>query len=90
MDNPISASGGMQGKVVMVTGANAGMGKEISLALARMGATLAMVCRDKERGEAARTEVVAASGNQATCPRRIRSAGWRKISRRRTSAWTSS
>ena len=65
MDNPISASGAMQGKVVMVTGANAGMGKEISLALARMGATLAMVCRDRERGEAARTEVVAASGNQA-------------------------
>ncbi|MEA2643161.1 MAG: retinol dehydrogenase 12 [Chloroflexota bacterium] len=64
MDNPISASGDLKGKVVMVTGANAGMGKEISLALARMGATLVMVCRDRERGEAARAEVAAATGNQ--------------------------
>jgi retinol dehydrogenase 14 len=55
----------MKGKVVMVTGANAGMGKEISLALARMGATVVMVCRDRGRGEAARQEIVSASGNDA-------------------------
>jgi NAD(P)-dependent dehydrogenase (short-subunit alcohol dehydrogenase family) len=55
----------MKGKVVMVTGANAGMGKEISLALARMGATLVMVGRDRERGEAARKEVMSATGNHA-------------------------
>ena len=65
MENPPSASGGMKGKVVMVTGANAGMGKEISLALARMGATLVMVGRDRERGEAARKEVMSATGNHA-------------------------
>jgi len=54
----------MKGKVVMVTGANAGMGKEISLALAGMGANLVMVSRDRERGEAARKEVISATGNQ--------------------------
>ena len=54
----------MQGKVVMVTGANAGMGKEISLALAAMGASLVMVCRNRERGEAARAEVMSATGSQ--------------------------
>jgi NAD(P)-dependent dehydrogenase (short-subunit alcohol dehydrogenase family) len=53
----------MHGKVVMVTGANAGMGKEISLALAAMGANLVMVSRNRERGEAARKDVMAA-GNQ--------------------------
>src|ERR1700704_2151189 len=47
----------MSGKVVMVTGANSGMGKEISLGLARLGATLVMVCRHAERGEAARADV---------------------------------
>src|ERR1700730_3756234 len=47
----------MSGRVVMVTGANAGMGKEIVLALAAMGATVVMVSRDRSRGEAARAEV---------------------------------
>jgi retinol dehydrogenase-14 len=64
MDSRISASGGMKGKVVIVTGANAGIGKEISLAVAGMGATLVMVSRDRERGEAARNDVVASTGNQ--------------------------
>src|ERR1700738_1825482 len=52
----------MSGKVVMVTGANSGMGKEISLGLARMGATLVMVCRDAGRGEAARAGVEQQTG----------------------------
>lgn len=64
MENPTSASGAMKGKVVMVTGANAGMGKEISLALARMGATVVMVSRDRQRGDAARKDVMSATGNQ--------------------------
>lgn len=55
--------GGMSGKVVMVTGANAGMGKEIVLALAAMGATVVMVSRDRTRGEAARIAVQRQTGN---------------------------
>jgi retinol dehydrogenase-14 len=47
----------------MVTGANAGMGKEISLGLAGLGANLVMVSRDRARGEAARAEVQEKSGN---------------------------
>ena len=54
---------GMSGRVVMVTGANAGMGKEIVFALAGMGATVVMVCRDSGRGEAARREVQERSGS---------------------------
>src|SRR6267143_1927706 len=53
----------LEGKIVMVTGANAGMGKEISLALAGKGASLVMVCRDRARGEAARADVQEKTGN---------------------------
>ncbi len=49
----------------MVTGANGGMGKEIARELAKMGATVVMVSRDLGRGEAARAEVQAQSGNDA-------------------------
>src|SRR5260221_7091682 len=54
----------MKGKVVMVTGANAGMGRQISLELAKAGATVVMVCRNRERGEEAAAEIRSLSGNQ--------------------------
>lgn len=60
MANP---TGSMSGKVVMVTGANSGIGKETALALAKQGATVICVCRSKERGEAAVAEIKQASGN---------------------------
>ncbi|MCB8966722.1 MAG: SDR family oxidoreductase [Ardenticatenaceae bacterium] len=53
----------MQGKICMVTGANAGIGKETALALARMGATVVMVARNAERGAAALADVRHQSGN---------------------------
>ena len=43
----------MSDKIVMITGANSGIGKETARALAKKGATLIMICRNKERGEAA-------------------------------------
>ena len=55
----------MRGKVAIVTGANSGMGKEISLGLARLGATLVMVSRNRQRGEAARAEVEQQAGNSS-------------------------
>jgi NAD(P)-dependent dehydrogenase (short-subunit alcohol dehydrogenase family) len=54
----------MRDKVVMVTGANAGMGREISLALAGLGANVVMVCRDRARGEASRAAVESTTGNR--------------------------
>ncbi|MFX1394294.1 MAG: SDR family oxidoreductase [Promethearchaeota archaeon] len=47
----------MNGKVVMITGANSGIGKETAIQLANMGATIIMVCRNKERGEAALKDI---------------------------------
>jgi NAD(P)-dependent dehydrogenase (short-subunit alcohol dehydrogenase family) len=55
----------MKDKIVMVTGANSGIGKAASLALAEMGATVVMVARNKERGEAARSEIIRKSQNRS-------------------------
>lgn len=52
----------LQDKVFMVTGANAGIGKEITRYLAKKGATVYMVCRSLERGGAARDAISAEVG----------------------------
>lgn len=53
----------MQGKICLVTGATSGIGKATALGLAQQGATVVIVGRSKEKGEAARREIQAASGN---------------------------
>ncbi len=50
-------------KIIMVTGANSGIGKEAALQLAERGARVVMVCRNRERGELALAEIKAKSGN---------------------------
>lgn len=51
----------MAGKVCVLTGASSGIGKTAALGLARLGATMVLVCRDRGRGEAARSEIGAAA-----------------------------
>ncbi|MGI5849878.1 MAG: SDR family oxidoreductase [Christensenellales bacterium] len=46
-----------QNSVVIVTGANSGMGKATCLAIARHGANVVMLCRSRSRGEHALKEV---------------------------------
>ena len=53
----------MDGKVVAVTGASSGLGLAAAEGYARLGATVWMIGRDRERGERARDEIVARSGN---------------------------
>ena len=53
----------MSGRICMVTGANAGIGKATALGLAKMGGTVVMVCRSRERGEATLAEIKQESGN---------------------------
>lgn len=43
----------MNGKTVIVTGANSGMGMATAAAMADMGATVVMLCRSEKRGEEA-------------------------------------
>jgi len=54
----------MNGKTCLVTGANSGIGKVTALELARRGAHVVMVCRDRARGEAALAEIKRSSGNE--------------------------
>ena len=55
----------LTGSTCLVTGASAGIGKASALGLARLGARVILAVRDPARGEAARREIVAATGNAA-------------------------
>ncbi|HEX2913038.1 MAG TPA: oxidoreductase [Chloroflexia bacterium] len=50
----------LRGKNVVVTGANSGLGFEISLAMSRKGATVIMACRDQVKGQRALEEITKA------------------------------
>lgn len=54
----------IDGKVVIITGSNTGIGKETAVDLARRGAKVYLACRDLDRGEAARKEIIERSGNR--------------------------
>jgi len=56
----------MTGKTCIITGGNSGIGKATALGLARMGATVVIVSRGKEKGEAALADIIAKSGNRST------------------------
>jgi retinol dehydrogenase-14 len=55
----------IRGKTCLITGSNSGIGKATALGLARLGATVVMVCRDQRKGEAAQAEIKTKSGNPA-------------------------
>ena len=57
-------SGGMGGKVVLITGGTSGIGKAAATALAAMGAEVVVTGRSRERGEAAVEEIRRTSGNE--------------------------
>lgn len=58
------SSSNLTGKICLVTGGNSGIGKATAVELAKMGATVVIVSRDKEKGETAVADIVAKSGNK--------------------------
>ena len=54
----------MKGKICLITGGNSGIGKATAIELAKMGATVVLLCRSEERGQTALREIVSRTGNQ--------------------------
>jgi NAD(P)-dependent dehydrogenase (short-subunit alcohol dehydrogenase family) len=54
----------IKGKTCLITGANTGIGKETTRQIAELGARVVMVCRNKEKGEKARQEIVETTNNK--------------------------
>ncbi len=55
----------MRDKNILITGGTDGMGKATAHQLAKMGARLLLVSRNRDKGEAAVSEIIGASGNEA-------------------------
>jgi NAD(P)-dependent dehydrogenase (short-subunit alcohol dehydrogenase family) len=53
----------MKGKIVLITGATSGIGKETATGLAMLGATVVITTRDVQRGEQTRQELIEATKN---------------------------
>lgn len=53
----------IDGKVVIITGANAGIGKETALDLAKRGGKIYMACRNIKEGKIAMEDIKNKSGN---------------------------
>jgi NAD(P)-dependent dehydrogenase (short-subunit alcohol dehydrogenase family) len=54
----------LSGKNYVVTGANSGIGLFSARRFAQLGANVALVCRNEQRGREAVTEIIASSGNE--------------------------
>ena len=61
----------LEGKTVIVTGANTGIGKETALDLATRGARVIMACRNLRKAEEALKEIVQKSGNKNIVAKRL-------------------
>ncbi len=52
--------GALHGRTALVTGSNRGLGKAIAAGVAQLGATVLLTVRDRESGERARQDIIAA------------------------------
>jgi len=64
MDGPVfNEPVNLKGKNIIITGANTGLGKETAIKLASLGANLLLLCKTKDRGEAAVVDIKSKTGS---------------------------
>ncbi|XP_004682135.1 PREDICTED: retinol dehydrogenase 11 [Condylura cristata] len=61
----------LPGKVVVITGANTGIGKETARELAQRGARVYLACRDVQKGELVAKEIQVMTGNKQVLVRKL-------------------
>ncbi|XP_788671.3 retinol dehydrogenase 13 [Strongylocentrotus purpuratus] len=69
----------MDGKTVIITGCNTGIGKESAKDLAKRGARVIMACRNIEKAEEARLDVVRESGSSNVLVKKLDLASMKSI-----------
>lgn len=73
--NPVKA----EGKVIIVTGSNTGIGRETALELAKRKATVYLACRDLKKCEETRKAIILESRNKRVFCRELDLASFQSI-----------
>jgi NAD(P)-dependent dehydrogenase (short-subunit alcohol dehydrogenase family) len=55
----------LNNKIIVITGATSGIGKETAIGLAKLGATIVMTTRDDARGKEIKNEIIKTTGNKS-------------------------
>nr|CAD7394376.1 unnamed protein product [Timema cristinae] len=61
----------MDGKTVIVTGANSGIGKETARGLAKRGARVILACRNVEAADKVKDEIITSTGNSSVVVKKL-------------------
>ncbi|XP_061170033.1 retinol dehydrogenase 12-like [Saccostrea echinata] len=65
------SSKSLTGKTIIITGANTGIGFQTALDLARRNGRIILACRNKEKGEAAKSRIIQLTGNKSVVFRHL-------------------
>lgn len=69
----------IDGKIVIITGGNGGIGRETALDLAKRGGTIYIACRDIAKAENAKQDIIKQSGNNNVFTMKLDLASFKSI-----------